>query len=77
MKADKALKKLLNTSVTKLNLKRMRTSILVVFTRMNIKTIEDLLSHNPATLLKQRNFGKLSLNSILDALNELGLTLPR
>ena len=45
------------------------------FKEMKLDSIRDLVKHNEAELLKQKNFGRTSLKEVTDFLNGLGLRL--
>lgn len=43
----------------------------------NIETLKDLLQFSESDLEKIKNFGKKSLNELIEALKKIGLTLPK
>jgi len=66
------LEKLINTNVKDLELTVRSANCL---TAANIETIGELVSKTEIEMLKYRNFGKKSLDEIIDVLSKLGLSL--
>jgi len=66
------LEKLINTNVKDLELTVRSANCL---TAANIETIGELVSKTEIEMLKYRNFGKKSLDEIIDVLAKLGLSL--
>lgn len=63
---------ILNMSIEKLNLSVRSLNCL---TKENVKTLGELISKTPEELSKARNFGKKSLEEIVEKLNSYGLFL--
>lgn len=70
--AKAELRKLLETPIGEIELSVRAANCI---TSANIKTIGDLVQKTESEMLKQRNFGKKSLNEIKTILEGMGLTL--
>ncbi len=70
--AKAELRKLLDTPIGEIELSVRAANCI---THANIKTIGDLVQKTESEMLKQRNFGKKSLNEIKTILEGMGLTL--